>query len=512
MKPLFLILLAITLAVAASAQPLQSIWDRSGLQDSSEYGGAILPLGDQNGDGFADWAVLAFGNGDFTGSEKGYLEFFHGGNPPLTTPYFTLRGDNVTWQMGDARVLGDVNGDGYVDWYYQEIGLPDYQWWNAVVCFGGPSVDTTHVLRFVLPMRGGFGPLGDYNGDGYADVARYDDRGDSLAVYWGSAQPDTIADWILHESINTDQEAAPAALGDLNGDGFGDWVSYSPSGTGLFPTYVFLGSAHPDTVPAYTWPNLPDIPRGVVRDLNGDGYAEIIYDTFPLGSSGVCYGGPTLNPIPDATLHYPCDSGINVVVSAGDINHDGYNDLILLRDYCDNQSFGFCSLYLGHPWLNPEPAFTISGWSDPLNLIGICTAAGVGDVNGDSIDDIAIGATTSDAWQGNRGRCVILAGDSSIRAGAHETPTGIPQRLEVSVYPNPFNAQTTVALEVPWGVATVTLTTYNVLGQQVAHSTLRAMPGPMRYGYDALNLPSGVYLLRVRAGSFATTQKLMLLK
>ncbi len=53
-------------ANSAFAQPQyqpMAIWQREGAEDSSLYGSEILALGDQNSDGFNDWAVFASGLG-----------------------------------------------------------------------------------------------------------------------------------------------------------------------------------------------------------------------------------------------------------------------------------------------------------------------------------------------------------------------------------------------------------------------------------------------------------------
>jgi hypothetical protein len=77
-------------------------------------------------------------------------------------------------------------------------------------------------------------------------------------------------------------------------------------------------------------------------------------------------------------------------------------------------------------------------------------------------------------------------------------------------YPNPFNPLTVVRAE--WPVASeVRLVVYDVLGQEVA--TLaggRFSAGRYEFRFDARHLPSGVYFVRLTAGGFTRTRKMVL--
>ena len=361
---LFLLLIALALcALSMEAQPLEIIWDRSGLEDGSGYGYGILALGDQNDDGFNDWAVWAVGYAD-----PAYVEFFHGDSTPLTTPYMTITGNLYPW--GAARAMGDMNGDGYVDWLLKFFGV------SANIYWGGPEADTTADLEFTT--SGGaddFMPIGDFNGDGYSDLYWYHFSQDFGEIYYGGMNMDTIPDWSRH-SPDGDyaQQAYPWDYGNLNGDNADDFVS---STYPLHTTHIFLGGTSPDTIPAYTWESLDHRPRGVVNDLNNDGYDELVYNA--QGSAEVHLGDSILSSVPDFIVDFPCTTPTSVY-NAGDFNGDGFGDLILLTDECAGEPWGVLSMYLGHPWLNEDPAFTIFG-SYPNQSIR--TAAGGGDVNGE---------------------------------------------------------------------------------------------------------------------------------
>ena len=93
-------------------------------------------------------------------------------------------------------------------------------------------------------------------------------------------------------------------------------------------------------------------------------------------------------------------------------------------------------------------------------------------------------------------------------------------------YPNPFNPTTTIKYAITHPLipsregkersdrgVLVTLKVYNILGKEVA--TLlnkKQSPGIYKVTFDASDLPSGVYIYQIRAGSFEQSRKLLLMK
>jgi hypothetical protein len=79
-------------------------------------------------------------------------------------------------------------------------------------------------------------------------------------------------------------------------------------------------------------------------------------------------------------------------------------------------------------------------------------------------------------------------------------------------YPNPFNPATVVRYGLPTA-SHVSATVFNMLGQRVATVFEgRKEAGTHELRFNAVNLPSGVYLLRVQAGAHATVQRMVLMK
>ncbi len=79
-------------------------------------------------------------------------------------------------------------------------------------------------------------------------------------------------------------------------------------------------------------------------------------------------------------------------------------------------------------------------------------------------------------------------------------------------YPNPFNAMTMISYDIPM-VGAVKISVYDVLGRKVV-TLIDEEAGVSRYQvlWDAGDLPSGVYFVRMEAGEFVQTRKVVLLK
>lgn len=79
-------------------------------------------------------------------------------------------------------------------------------------------------------------------------------------------------------------------------------------------------------------------------------------------------------------------------------------------------------------------------------------------------------------------------------------------------HPNPFNPLTSINFSVP-RYEDVTLIIYDLLGKEIIRLVDGELPaGTHKTVWDAFNYPSGLYFYRLRAGDFAQTKKMMLLK
>jgi hypothetical protein len=337
---------------------------------------------------------------------------FHGGNPPSQDPYLTIVGDSL-WHIDPyPRVLGDINGDGYVDWYLNADSTANPESYGyAFFYFGGPNMTATPNL--VWPYTAywqGFLPIGDFNGDSYDDLLFADDWNEHAAIYLGGNPLDTIPDYRL-------PWGGSAGVCNLNGDAYAD-LEYVIAQTDEI-TFL-LGSSNPDTVPDYRW-EVAGIPYPV-GDLNGDGYDDLA-SSVGNGTILIRYGGVTLDTTVDVVLNFVPMNVPNHLLRAGDLNHDGYQDLLCI-DYSPDPNGSWVTIHMGGPSPNPQPAFTLDWRDPPYNWMPFEETAALGDVDGDSVDDFMVTAVEGSGF--HRGVAVIYGGQ---RTGASDPRPPIAQQL-----------------------------------------------------------------------------------
>jgi hypothetical protein len=316
----------------------------------SRLGYSVSTAGDVNGDGYADVLV--------GGRELAYV-YFGGPNADAVADW-TMAGDGVVDGFGsDVDTAGDVNGDGYAD---VVVGTFDFDG-RAYFFFGGPNPDSVPDLTLAGESPGGaFGQrvstAGDVNGDGFDDfmVAAWAysfDRG-RVYVYHGGRFMDGVADWTLTGEASSDGLGSSLAeAGDVNGDGYGDVILGAPGYTGsnLYQgrAVVFYGGPAADTQPDLTMIGEGQGDNfgqavGSAGDVNADGYSDLIVGSIMNDFSGrayVYFGGPAPDGVAELTmfgedLGYMLTSFGSFVGTAGDVNGDGRADVLVAAEGYDN--------------------------------------------------------------------------------------------------------------------------------------------------------------------------------
>jgi len=343
--------------------------------ESNGFGFSVGTAGDVNGDGYSDIIVGAYYCGEYVCNLLNKAFVYYGSTKgPSSTPDWSvqsnLRGQTFGTIVGSA---GDVNGDGYSDIMV-----------NGHVYHGSKTgLGKTHdwISNSGTVFQGGF--AGDVNGDGYSDVILAEN---GVCVYYGSPEglsdsPDWTAD--IDAAVQRGGKSVSGA-GDVNGDGYSDIIiaesegrvyAYYGNESGLGANGTRLNADWTSDLTTHDFLNRIDS----TGDVNNDGYSDIIISNY---SSAFIYMGSANG------LHTTYDWQVsgNWARPAGDINGDRYSDVIVDGNVYYGSSAGLS--------LSPDITLTFSNRSEGN---GINTA---GDVNGDGFSDVVDGTIV---YQGSPG-------------------------------------------------------------------------------------------------------------
>lgn len=430
---------------------------------NTRLGNSVKGIGDVNGDGYSD---IMIGSSAYTKGQtgEGIALIYHGSTSGIADDYTSLiAGTDIDSEFGTSVAsAGDVNGDGYNDVI---VGAPGYDVGaghtdeGAVYIYlgnGNGVITPASIILQANKANTGLGisvsSAGDINGDGYSDVvagaSRYDNGGltDRGAIYiWlGSASGISAASQVIIQGPQAGSQLgySVSSAGDVNGDGYSDIIAgayaatYGEAGEGS--AFIYHGSATGITAAAtpntHLQPNQAAAEFGysvsAAGDLNGDGYSDVVigapsYDgpTYTNGAAFVYYGaaGGVNGASPTRIYADRNDSHLGSSVSgAGDVNGDGFSDLILgAEQYNNGQAFeGRVQIHHGAAsGISNTASFTYES-NSAFAMLG-CSVAGAGDLNGDGYADIVAGAWQYDNNNMEDGAIYIFNGSpTGITAGS----------------------------------------------------------------------------------------------
>jgi len=213
-------------------------------------------------------------------------------------------------------------------------------------------------------------------------------------------------------------------FGDVNGDGYEDLLVAGASryNNSQGRLYLYYGGKHMEDRPdkIFTGEKVGDFfgEDAYLADLNGDGYADVI--TGAPGHSNLqgrvyfFYGAPDIDENPDLILdgEAGAQGAFGISVTAGDVNRDGYDDLVVDASSFHNKT-GRVYLYYGGDPMDTTVDLIFDGENENDRFgRDINNPKMVGDVNGDGYGDLLIATRTWNYWEevNGQGRAYLYYG------------------------------------------------------------------------------------------------------
>ncbi|MBI2416219.1 MAG: FG-GAP repeat protein [Candidatus Kerfeldbacteria bacterium] len=382
----------------------------SGVTAGDTAGYAVAGAGDVNNDGFDDFLIGAYRRSSGAGSA--YL--IYGQSQTLTAVTLaqavTAGGAEFTGEMANDQAgyavagAGDVNGDGYDDFLIGANTMADggTNAGAAYIIYGKPTEYTSTSLATndsnIVQLTGesasnlagaAVATAGDVNFDGYADflIGAYgynSTAGAAYLVYGGSTKLTnaSLASTVRfsHTVANASAGYAVASAGDINSDSYADFLigAYNASGA-KGATYVLYGQATVWTsatlaassiiveLTGETAGDSSGYAVAGVGDANGDGF-----DDFAIGAwnnddgasnSGAAYlvlgqdstlTSGDVSAMIELTGVAASDAAGIAVATSGDVNADGYPDILIGARSTDTTGTDAGSAYLAYMYIDAD--------------------------------------------------------------------------------------------------------------------------------------------------------------
>jgi hypothetical protein len=448
---------------------------------------------------------------------------------------FTSYGGSINWI--------DYNKDGKIDVLFANDGMPpryNYFFRNdnllsfTNVAYSIGLVDSSSTLCLAAA---------DYNNDGYPDLflGTQSNPGSLLtSILYKNNGNGTFTNATDSSGVTTNFYTWGAEWGDFNNDGFMDLFLanttgynqlYKNNGNGTFTDVTIpMGFELLNSSYSCGWADIDndgDLDLYVARGQNNDDKMYRNDGTTFTDISTACGMGDL--------RHSSC-------VSWGDYNNDGFLDLYLNNNGSENR------LYRNSGNSNKWIILKLTGVNSNKSAIGTRVRIKTGTLNqireveggsgGKGMNSLPVefGIGTASIidsliinWPSGQVQKFANVLPNIIYNITEGQPIGvnnnnniIPEKYSLSQnYPNPFNPYTKIKYQITkldngkWKDenSLITLKVFDVLGKEI--TTLvneKQNPGYYEVGFDATNLPGGIYFYKLIVGDYSETKKMVLIK
>ncbi len=420
-----------------------------------DSGGQFFDLGDITGDGLLDLISASF-----TG-----LKFYKQNTSTdlINTFNFTYNPFPPVYQFNDVTFY-DIDGDGNQEIiYYLFAGEGDSLWaYSNHVAKYNPQINNYEMIYYNRPQPEYFTSgisTGDFDQDGKGNFAT-GSIGGKFYVYEYVQGTQYIIEFT--KELETYNAFLTIMTDDMDGNGKPEiWIG------GDFGSSIYGG-----------------VTRLFAFEASSPGNYEQVYQIDIRGLFSMIYG----------KLRYT------------DLNGDGEKELFLTNA---NLAFGFKYDGNGNYYMDFVKEMPVL---DPIYVYQSLDRVDIADIDGDGKAEIIPEYTIYKGWDGSLElRSVFLKRDNLT--GIKEKNTFYPAEYNLMQnYPNPFNPSTSItySLEKP---GYVNLKIFNIPGQEIAE----LVNGFQQEGYhsvnfNAIDLPSGIYIYKINANKFTDIKKMQLIK
>ena len=448
-------LASLVLAPCALAQ--HHLYTFNGDSAGDFFGYSVSAAGDVNKDGHSDLIVGAHRDSNNGRRFSGSARVLSGKDGAIL---YTFNGDSAGDRFGySVSGAGDVNKDGYADLIvgaYLDSNNGRYS--GSARVFSGKDGAVLYTFNgdsagdaLGISVSG----AGDVNKDGYADLivgAYTDDNngGNSGSARVFSGKDGAILYTWSGDSAGDFMGISVSGAGDVNKDGFADLIvganGDDNNGSNSGSARVFSGK---DGTTLYTFngDSVGDFFGCYVSDggdVNKDGFADLIVGAPLDDNRGTNAGSARVHSGKDGAILYTFDGdsagdqfGVSVS-GAGDVNKDGYADLIVGAYLDDNNGLnsGSARVFSGK---NGAILFTFNG--DSAGDFFGSFVSDVGDVNKDGHADLVVGAYYDDNNGSSSGSARVLSSKPlTLTADTHSVSLARRGTQSLSLFAGPKHA------------------------------------------------------------------------